>query len=150
MAEGLTGLSRWFAAQREGMFATAVFAGILAFAVVSLNYLISGGPDWNPGAPPARVIAAPAPPASLPRVDVAAPPPPAPVAAPAVEFLGPLGPVGDLLGDPGQAAALGENARAEPAEDEEFNRAVDQISRRNQEAVEALEPWPEKPTPPSE
>lgn len=35
---------------RERALASAVFAGIFAFGVVSLDYLITGGPDWNPGA----------------------------------------------------------------------------------------------------
>lgn len=36
-------------AQRERAFAGAVFAGIFAFGAMSVDYLITGGPDWNPG-----------------------------------------------------------------------------------------------------
>jgi hypothetical protein len=36
-------------AARERALATAVFAAIFAFALGSVDYLITGGPDWNPG-----------------------------------------------------------------------------------------------------
>lgn len=35
---------------RERALASAVFAGIFAFGIASIDYLITGGPDWNPGA----------------------------------------------------------------------------------------------------
>ncbi len=34
---------------RERLTATLVFTAIFAFAVASMDYLITGGPDWNPG-----------------------------------------------------------------------------------------------------
>lgn len=36
---------------RERQFGKVVFSGILALTIVSFDYLITGGPDWNPGAP---------------------------------------------------------------------------------------------------
>ena len=37
------------AALRERALASAAFAGIFAFGVLGIDYLITGGPDWNPG-----------------------------------------------------------------------------------------------------
>jgi hypothetical protein len=55
-------------ARRERVKATAAFAFIVAFTAGSIDYLITGGPDWNPGgeayameAPQPRVLAAAAP-----------------------------------------------------------------------------------------
>lgn len=45
-AAALPRLSR---AARERAFAGAVFAAILSVGVWSTDYLITGGPDWNPG-----------------------------------------------------------------------------------------------------
>ncbi len=36
-------------AARERALASAVFAGIFMFAALSMDYLITRGPDWNPG-----------------------------------------------------------------------------------------------------
>lgn len=46
-------LSRWRddGAYRASAYGVAAFACIFAFTVASLDYLITGGPDWNPGAP---------------------------------------------------------------------------------------------------
>jgi hypothetical protein len=141
MAEHLSFLRRWFSpgarlgeksAPRETLFAAAVFAAIVAFAALSLNYLISGGPDWNPGAPsvhagsPARAR-----PAALSRRDIVEPPPPLPTPRPVdmVEFFDIPGPPGPLLGEPGQNAAV--EAPENDFEQQEFNRAVDQLAAQN-------------------
>jgi hypothetical protein len=48
LAQRVTALSATPAA-RERALASAVFAGIFVVALGSLDYLITGGPDWNPG-----------------------------------------------------------------------------------------------------
>lgn len=46
-------VARWRddAAYRARAYGVAAFACIFAFTIASLDYLITGGPDWNPGAP---------------------------------------------------------------------------------------------------
>jgi|CXWL01.1.fsa_nt_gi hypothetical protein len=39
------------AAYRERALGIGAFAFIFAFTIASIDYLITGGPDWNPGAP---------------------------------------------------------------------------------------------------
>ena len=86
------------AAARERVAAAAVFAGIFVFAIGSVDYLITGGPDWNPGAP--QIVASQtverAAATSL-RVDAVELPPPQ--LAP-IELAEASGPVGELLGGP--------------------------------------------------
>lgn len=66
---------------RERVLAPAVFAAIFALTLVSVDYLITGGPDWNPGGqayayqPPHQRLA-PEPAATF--TDYQAPPPAAP------------------------------------------------------------------------
>jgi len=45
------------AALRERIVAAGAFAFIFAFLIGSVDYLITGGPDWNPGAAEAAQIA---------------------------------------------------------------------------------------------
>lgn len=50
--------ARWAAfradpAAQDRALARTVFAAIFGFFVVSVDYLVTGGPDWNPGAAPA-------------------------------------------------------------------------------------------------
>ncbi len=150
MADRFAGWKPWLAASaalREQVFAIAVFAGILGFALISMDYLISGGPDWNPGPAPAQVLASPAHATSLPRVAIAEPPPAPPEPEPMELFI-PTGPVGDLLGDRGLAAvAAPGGSKAPTLDDEEFNRAVDEISARNEAASEPPLPPPWAPDP---
>jgi hypothetical protein len=66
-------------AARDRAAAASVFAFIFAFAVVSVDYVITGGPDWNPGAEAAELPAALTAPVALappPRFPDAGPPPP--------------------------------------------------------------------------
>ena len=51
---------RYDPAARERASATAAFALIFAFGAASLDYLITGGPDWNPGAEAAALGRRPA------------------------------------------------------------------------------------------
>lgn len=48
-ARRLASKVRCNAALREHALASATFAGILALGAVGLDYVITGGPDWNPG-----------------------------------------------------------------------------------------------------
>ncbi len=45
-------------AARDRALGRTVFAAIFGFFVVSVDYLITGGPDWNPGAAPAPRVTA--------------------------------------------------------------------------------------------
>ncbi len=135
-------------ALRERTAASVVFAGILLFALVSLNYLVSGGPDWNPGASPAQ--ASPsierAAANSVGGFEPEAPPVlPAPALDP-VEFFDTPGPVGDLLGEPGRGESLAADENFDVAE---FNRAVDQLAAQNAGIAYPSAPpaAPEKPKP---
>ena len=85
---------------RERALASAVFACIFAFATLSMDYLVTGGPDWNPGggeslsAPIVERVAA----TSL-RIASMEPAPTLPVVI-AIETADFGGPVGELLGGP--------------------------------------------------
>lgn len=48
-------------AVRERALASAVFASIFAFGVLGMDYLITGGPDWNPGGAEAYAMEIPQP-----------------------------------------------------------------------------------------
>lgn len=88
---------------REHVKATATFAAIAAFGALSFDYLITGGPQWNPAAPVLDIItpaaAAERAPVSVPMQRIAF--------EPEVEFT-PIvaeefaltGPVEELLGGP--------------------------------------------------
>jgi hypothetical protein len=84
-------------AVRERTSALAAFGFIFAFGLMSLDYVVTGGPDWNPGAsaapldhvqarPQMLAVAAYEAPPSLPEFELAA--------------FEPEGPVGELLGGP--------------------------------------------------
>lgn len=89
------------AAARDRLAARATFAFIFLFAAASVDYLVTGGPDWSPGAeaqaaelPASYARVAPAPP---PRLADAAPPPPA---SAEVAYFDPMASADDLLGGP--------------------------------------------------
>ena len=87
-------------AVRERAAACATFALIFVFAAGSFDFLISGGPDWNPGAPRAPQIVrseAFATPSRRPHTAWASPP--APPSYEVTEFVD-SGRVGELLGGP--------------------------------------------------
>ena len=115
-------------AARERTLASAVFAGIFVFAAGSVDYLITGGPDWNPGGgelQSAQIVERVAP-TSL-QVASFEPPPsfPALLAVEAPEF---EGPVADLLGGSDEwAAADYEDESAPSAEFHESPSAGKQI-----------------------
>jgi hypothetical protein len=97
-------LAAWFQAfradpdARERASAVAAFAFIFAFGAASLDYVITGGPDWSPGAAaaplnhPTRIVTqasqaiAYETPPELPEVELVA--------------YEPTGPIPDLLGGP--------------------------------------------------
>lgn len=54
-------------AVRERALASAVFAGIFAFGALGIDYLITGGPDWNPGGAEAYAMEIPQSAAVAPR-----------------------------------------------------------------------------------
>lgn len=65
--------------RRDRMKARAAFAFIALFTVASIDYLITGGPEWNPGAGEAHAMALPhsqrvSAPAPAPVIIVEAPP----------------------------------------------------------------------------
>jgi hypothetical protein len=84
---------------RERTLAQTVFAGIFMFAAGSFDFILTGGPDWNPGA---TAIAAPMPvrhvAASRPTPVTEAPP--APVEPESITHEEATAPVEDLLGGP--------------------------------------------------
>jgi hypothetical protein len=101
-ATAFVGRLRGDAAARERLAAAATFAFIFVFAAASVDYVITGGPDWNPGAeaqaaelPAAYAQVVPAPP---PRLPDAAPSPP--LAPPADAYFDPMATADDLLGGP--------------------------------------------------
>jgi hypothetical protein len=115
-------------AARERTLASAVFAGIFVFAAGSVDYLITGGPDWNPGGGELQSaqIAERAAPTSL-QVASFEPPPSFP-AMPAIEAPEFDGPVADLLGGPDPwAPADYEDESAPSAEFNETPSAGKQI-----------------------
>lgn len=64
---------------RERVIATGVFAGLALIAAAGLDYIISGGPDWNPNAEAAPYVSAAVTLTALPDLPYAAPlPAPAP------------------------------------------------------------------------
>ncbi len=110
----IAGLPGWLAATvqairsdpnaRERASAAAAFALIFSFGLASLDYLITGGPDWNPGAiaaPLNQPIVAPLTPAPT----VAVEPPPT---LPMIELAAyeSIGPIEELLGGPEPAPAV--------------------------------------------
>lgn len=121
--------ARWRgdAAYRERAFGIAAFAGIFAFTIVSMDYLITAGPEWNPGAPAPvaqaqraeRALAT-----SLPIENIA----PAPAAVAEAEIVVAVLTADDLLGGPeeffaafapdaggvGQLAAYSSDGAAKP------------------------------------
>ena len=127
LARRLAGLLATPAAS-ERAFASAVFAGIFAFGALSVDYLITGGPDWNPGGAEfqsvqivERVAAT-----SL-RVAIVEPPPTLPdlLAIETPEF---DGPIADLLGGPDEWLSTDyEDENAPSAEFYELQSAGKQI-----------------------
>lgn len=118
---------------RDLALAHAVFAGIFAFGVGAIDFLITGGPDWNPGgvayAQEAPLRRAP----SALLQTVAYELPPALPEQPEWESDG--SPVGELLGGPTPMLTA--------AEDEEFERALEAIYERNSAkpaAIALIEP----------
>ena len=97
-------------AVRERTSALAAFGFIFAFGLFSFDYVITGGPDWNPGA-----SAAPLEHARLRSQPLAAAPYEAPPPLPEFDLAAhaPEGPVGELLGGPD---TLLPNAQLELAE----------------------------------
>lgn len=88
---------------RERASAMAAFACILAFGAASLDYLITGGPDWNPGAA-AAPLAQPV--LTLSRPEAAAYEAPPTLQATLLEEAAFDGPIPDLLGGPETLPAL--------------------------------------------
>jgi hypothetical protein len=83
---------------RERASAAAAFALIFSFGMASLDYLITGGPDWNPGAIAAPLNQPIVTPLTLaPTVAVEPPPTPPMIELAAYES---IGPIEELLGGP--------------------------------------------------
>lgn len=97
---------------REGLAAVGAFAALALFAAASLDYLVSGGPDWNPSAQAAPYLSADryVTLSSLPEIAYA-PPQPSPEPTLAVEEAQPPrvypSTTEELLGGPIDGAAIG-------------------------------------------
>jgi|CXWL01.1.fsa_nt_gi hypothetical protein len=95
-------------AVRERAAACATFALIFVFAAGSMDFLISGGPDWNPGAPRApQIVRAEVLTTPLLHQETAWTPPPALPFHDVPEFVD-SGRVGELLGGPDMIFASSE------------------------------------------
>jgi hypothetical protein len=84
-------------AVRERASALTAFGFIFAFGLMSLDYVVTGGPDWNPGASAAPLEHVQVQPQMLSAAGYEAPP-----SLPELELVAfePEGPVGELLGGP--------------------------------------------------
>jgi hypothetical protein len=104
---------------RERAQAIAAFACIFAFTFASIDYLITGGPDWNPGGEAYAMEAAPSR-APAPPPSIASEPPPTlatlTVAEPDYRFTSE-----ELLGGPRSEFAF---AEFDEPRDEAFNKTV--------------------------